>query len=166
MAYDVLDVSRHIINYSNECEYGISNLKLQKLLYFVQAFFILDSLGEKVCFHEKIEAWDFGPVVPEAYREYKQYGGGNIPPIRSYLEFNGTWDVARKPFVDIIPKEDAALIDAVVDGLSEYSATYLVEITHDQSPWKDAYAPKENNEITIEALKAYFLGEKNGKKTS
>ena len=35
MAYKVLDVARYIINYSNKMEYGISNLKLQKLLYFV-----------------------------------------------------------------------------------------------------------------------------------
>ena len=33
MGYDVLEVCRHVINYSNEKEYGISNLKLQKVLY-------------------------------------------------------------------------------------------------------------------------------------
>ena len=37
--YDVLEVSKYIINYSNEKQYGISNLKLQKILYLVQAFF-------------------------------------------------------------------------------------------------------------------------------
>ena len=31
MSYDVLEVCRHVINYSNEQEYGISNLKLQKV---------------------------------------------------------------------------------------------------------------------------------------
>ena len=30
MSYDVLEVCRHVINYSNEQGYGISNLKLQK----------------------------------------------------------------------------------------------------------------------------------------
>lgn len=42
MVYSVLDVSRHIINYSEEKDYGVSNLKLQKLLYFVQAYFMLE----------------------------------------------------------------------------------------------------------------------------
>ena len=37
--YNVLDISRYIINYSNQQGYGISNLKLQKILYFVQAYF-------------------------------------------------------------------------------------------------------------------------------
>ena len=36
---NVLDVCRYIINYSNKKDYGISNLKLQKILYFIQAFF-------------------------------------------------------------------------------------------------------------------------------
>lgn len=40
MSYKVLDVCRHVINYSNEHDYGISNLKLQKVLYFIQAYFL------------------------------------------------------------------------------------------------------------------------------
>ena len=85
MIYKVLDVSRHVINYSNTQDYGISNLKLQKILYFIQAFFLVSTPEQ--CFEEKIEAWDFGPVVPEAYREYKQYGSGDIPSI-SYIYLN------------------------------------------------------------------------------
>ena len=73
MSYNVLDVSRYIINYCNENYYLISNLKLQKILYFVQAFF-LEAKNEE-CFREEIESWDFGPVVPEVYREYRKYGG-------------------------------------------------------------------------------------------
>lgn len=40
--YPVRDVSHYIIVYSNERDYGVSNLKLQKLLYFVQAFFLIN----------------------------------------------------------------------------------------------------------------------------
>ena len=44
MSYKVLDVCRHVINYSNEHDYGISNLKLQKVLYFIQAYFLYKKL--------------------------------------------------------------------------------------------------------------------------
>lgn len=71
--YDALEVSRHIINYSNDAGYGITALELQKLLYFVQAYFLIKK--GKPCFRDDIEAWDFGPVVPSVYREYKRYGG-------------------------------------------------------------------------------------------
>ena len=79
MPYNVLGVCRHIVNYSNKKNYNISNLKLQKLLYFVQAYFLAKK--NRPCFNEEIQAWAFGPVVPEAYQEFKQYGGCNIPEV-------------------------------------------------------------------------------------
>ena len=61
--YNVLDICRYVIKYSNEKKYGVSNLKLQKLLYFIQAYFIIKNNDNAPCFKEKIEAWNFGPVV-------------------------------------------------------------------------------------------------------
>ena len=65
--YDVLDVSRLIIEYSNKRRYGITNLRLQKILYFMQLHFLY--VKERPCFEAPIEAWDVGPVVPIAYYE-------------------------------------------------------------------------------------------------
>lgn len=42
MTYNALDVSQYVIKYSNEQDYGISNLKLQKILYFIQAYFLIE----------------------------------------------------------------------------------------------------------------------------
>lgn len=56
---------------------GISNLKLQKLVYYAQAYH-LAMYGEPL-FGERVEAWEHGPVVPELYREYKIYGPGTSP---------------------------------------------------------------------------------------
>lgn len=159
MSYKVLDVCRHVINYSNERDYGISNLKLQKVLYFIQAYFLTKK--RTPCFDEKIEAWDFGPVVPKAYREYKQYGSGDIPTIKSYIMFdeNDIWNSKRIKFEDTaIADEDKALIDKVTDKFADYSATDFVSLTHRQSPWIDAYAPYPNNEITVNAIREYFNG--------
>lgn len=161
MAYNVLDICRYVINYSNKHDYGISNLKLQKVLYFIQAYFLTNKKDLTPCFNEKIEAWDFGPVVPEAYHEYKQYGSGDIPTVDSYIQFeNGNiWSPIRVHFDDsIIQSEDKLLIDKVIDKFSDYSATDLVSLTHRQSPWIDAYAPYQNNEITLGAIREYFNG--------
>lgn len=147
MSYNVLEVCRYVINYSNEHDYGISNLKLQKVLYFIQAYFLTNKKTHTPCFDEKIEAWDFGPVVPEAYHEYKQYGSGDIPTVESYILFDedDIWNSKRVAFNDnVIKDEDKILIDKVVDKFSEYSATDLVSLTHRQSPWIDAYAPYQN----------------------
>lgn len=112
------------------------------------------------CFNEKIEAWDFGPVVPRAYREFKQFGSGNIPPIKSYLEAvdeNDVWNMRRISFKDNrIMEKDKKKIDAVVDLFSGYSAMSLVALTQMQAPWINAYNPHQRNEITNDAIREYF----------
>lgn len=157
--YDVLDVCRYVINYSNDMEYGISNLKLQKILYFIQAYFL--TTLQKECFKEKIEAWSFGPVVPEAYRAYKQFGSGSIPKIFYVIEENPSniWNSKVVRYDDeIISNSDKKRMELVVDKFADFSAADLVRLTHRQKPWIDAYIPHMNNEITSKAIKDYFNG--------
>ena len=71
MAYNALDVARYVIKYGNDRDYGVSNLKLQKILYFIQTYFLIQT--NSPCFKEPIEAWDFGPIVPAVYKQYKMY---------------------------------------------------------------------------------------------
>ena len=148
MSYKVLDVCKYVIDYSNEKEYGISNLKLQKILYFIQAYFLIKQ-PSRCCFEDKIEAWDFGPVVPKAYRKYKQFGSSDIPTIIDFEKSDSN---------DCITGDDKNLIKTVIDKFADYSATDLVGLTHKQSPWIDAYIPHMNREITPEAIKEYFNG--------
>ncbi len=151
----VLDICRFIINYSNGQGYDISNLKLQKLLYFVQAYFLISV--HELCFAEGIEAWDFGPVVPEAYHEYKRYGNMDIPPVTSYFERERNHELTKHDFdEECIAPNNRRRIRDVVDNFAEYTASELVELTHGQSPWKDAYVPGENRLINRESIERYF----------
>lgn len=157
MNYDVLDVSRYIISYSNKMGYGISNLKLQKILYLVQAYFLIQT--NHPCFNEKIEAWDFGPVVPIAYEEFKKFAGMDIPTVNSYFVFdeNDIWNTKRIEFnEDCINSKDKALINKVVDKFSEYSSTDMVKLTQHQIPWIDAINSYQSNEITNKSIFEYF----------
>lgn len=155
--YCVDDIARYIINYSNKRGYSISNLKLQKLLYFVQANF-LTSYDGIPCFDEKIEAWDFGPVVPQVYREYREYGSGSISPITHVLRRSATGlGYVRMRFSDdFIDDDDKELIDEMIEYGAPYTASQLVDITHNQAPWKRAYMRSFNNEITKESIYEYF----------
>ena len=143
MAYSAIDVAKYIIKHCKEKELTVSNLKLQKLLYFVQAEFLVTK--NEPCFEEDIEAWDFGPVVPVVYREYKIFGSANIPCIAD--------DNAE---LDTISSEDKEIIDGIVDMVAPYSASQLVSITHQQDPWKNSYSPRCNNVITKASIKKFF----------
>lgn len=157
MSYNVLDVARYIINYGNDNNCNISNLRLQKILYFVQATFYMDK--NEPCFNEEIEAWDFGPVIPEVYHEYKRYGRNEIPHIGEYIDFSkGVWEATEMAYNEnIIDEGDRELINEVIDSSRQYSTNELVEITHDQSPWKNAYVRGWNNVISKESIKEYFI---------
>lgn len=158
--YDVIDVCRHIINYSNKKKYSISNLKLQKLLYFVQAMFLINDIDQP-CFDDDIEAWAFGPVVPRAYYEYRVFGSSSIPSIfkTSSLELNnGELSFVEKEYKDPITPEDSKTIDSVIDEFKNYSASDLVRLTHSQLPWKSAYNSGHNEVISKNSIRSYFNG--------
>lgn len=140
---NAIDVSRYIINKCHDCDISISNLKLQKLLYFAQGFSL--ALVNKPLFEEEIEPWDFGPVVPEVYREYKMFGANDIPPIKSFYDF----DFDSDTFLDLVDFDQnifsevqKLIMDTVVNQFGGYTANALVTITHKQSPWINSYGKK------------------------
>lgn len=156
--YNSLDIARYIINHLNEENSSVSNLKLQKLLYFVQGFFL--AIKDEPCFNDRIEAWDFGPVVPNAYHEFKEFGSNGIPMIKTYFKFNSDnfWDSETVEFDDkVINDNDKELINAVLDLYKNYSATALVRLTHNQDPWSNTYDQGcKNLIISNESIKEYF----------
>lgn len=76
MAYDVMDIARYVINYCIDIGKPISNLKLQKLLYYIQTAFLLDK--GKSCFNGIITKWRHGPVVVDVYNEFRKFIGEKI----------------------------------------------------------------------------------------
>lgn len=140
--YDVLDISEYIIKRGWELGDCINRFKLQKILYFVQAQFM--AVKNFPCFLEKIEAWNFGPVVPVVYKKYIVFGNASIPDNGIIQDF------------DYIDKEDRETIDAIIRLLLPYSAVDLVRLTQNQLPWMDAIIKGNFTEITNEALKKYF----------
>lgn len=149
MAYNLLGICRLIVNYSNEKEYNISNLKLQKLLYYIQTYFLVKK--KRPCFDEDIEAWACGPIVPAAYLEFEQYGGCNIPEIRDGR-------IGKEIKACAFRKEDAEDIKRIVDVFSGYSASALTALSMKQGPWKECRELGKRR-IAEEDMRRYF-GEK------
>ena len=143
--YSVYDVAEYIIWRETKQKRPVSNLRLQKLLYFVQAYFLCTMA--QPCFDSVIEAWDFGPVVPEIYHEYKIYGSSCIPAPQIF-------DLHH------FRSDDLARIDTMLDQCASQTTNRLVTITHAQDPWRDAYQNPFGNRITNDAIIRYYRGEK------
>lgn len=161
--YSALEAARHIINYANQTKRFISALKLQKILYFVQAEFLI-SQG-RLCFADDIEAWDFGPVVPAVLHEFLRFGSCFIPPVIHYFidDENAFFGIRKVEFRDCtISDEDKAVINEVVDYLADYSAVDLTDLTQKQKPWIDAYCGYCRNIIPTDTIRSYFADRKDG----
>lgn len=122
---------------------GLTNLKLQKLLYFAQAASL--SLKGEPLFNEKIVAWKFGPVVLDVYHALKTNGNNAIPSIEASGELS---------------PDAKALLEDVWNIYGKFAAHELVNITHSHLPWKQVYFSNpegnSNPEITKEVIKEYY----------
>ena len=102
----------------------ISNKKLQKLLYYAQAWSLV--LRGKRLFNEKIEAWVHGPAVREIYIKYKKYG---FDPINEVIELDK---------IKSIPKDVKNLLNEIWKVYGSKDANYLEMLTHSEKPWQEA----------------------------
>ena len=114
----------------------ISNLKIQKLLYYAQEC-ALASLGE-VLFKDDIVAWEHGPVVEGVYQKYYEFGRKGISVIPDY------------PLLTPIIED---LLINTYNYFAKYSAWELANLTYGEDPWK--LTPK-NSIISIALMRNYF----------
>lgn len=142
--YTAIDIANYIIWYVNNNfanEYPLTPLKLQKILYYVHASFLVKNEGNPL-FKEKVEKWQYGPVVREVYFEFKAHGTDHIHFPHSVLamiendkgvpNFEFTEFCERKIESDV---KTADLIKDVVDKLIICSPFDLVEKTHLEPMW-------------------------------
>lgn len=150
--YDVITICHYIAYYCHLKGYGyeLTNLRLQKILYFLQLIFL--DIFNRPCYNNKIEAWDLGPTVPDAYNHYRKYGAQLIPGDRT-MDFN------------TIKDSDKKLIAFVISALSEYSTFQLIKITQKQKPWVKNYVSYDTMKIPIGDMKKFVEEMHNGKST-
>jgi uncharacterized phage-associated protein len=122
----------------------ITNLKLQKLLYYAQGHWLASHSGEPL-FAERIKAWAHGPVIPQVYHDFKEYGRQVLPEPGD--EFS--WD-------QVDPEVDEFLA-RVWTRYGGYSASGLRALTHSETPWVEAWSsPEESPEISCETMRQFF----------
>jgi len=142
MSYPVLNIANKIISCS-DASLGeiISNLKLQKLLYYMQGFFI--AVFDKKLFENEIEAWQYGPVVKEMYEHFKEFGSGAIR-------------LKEDAVISNLSQEENRLFEDVMEEYGQFSAVKLMNMTHEELPWKKVFNENPQGEISYDLLKEYF----------
>jgi len=145
------DVADFFLAIANERGETITNLRLQKLVYYAQAWFLANT--GKPLFEEDFEAWVHGPVLPVLYDKYKELGP---KPIVTELKFP---DVEKR-----FGKSELEILNAVADVYMQYGAYQMELMTHNEEPWikaRQGIEPdaRSNNKID-KALMMEFYGER------
>ena len=135
------DVAKYILEHQG----SISTWKLQKLVYYTQAWNLV--WAEKPLFQDRIEAWANGPVVPALYSQHR-----------------GQFSVSkwRKGDTDKLTDREKKTIDRVLEGYGGLSGHQLVFLTHHEAPWVEARegvpaTEPSRNQITTESMAAFYL---------
>ena len=144
MAYKAQEIAETVIDLSRKRNISdLTNLKLQKLVYYSQAWHL--ALKDRLLFSDAIEAWVHGPVVPCVFRMFKDY----------------RWSVIDRP-VNAVPDEGViSHVTSVLDSYGKFGATQLERLTHREDPWIRARIgvardEPSNNVIQVEDMKRYY----------
>lgn len=145
MTYPASTIARWFIAWATAEDGDLSNLKLQKLLYYAQGHH-LQRTGEPL-FDDPIQAWAHGPVVASVYHEYKSAGSGDLTDLPDDDSFS--WDD--------VDETTAQLLIQVWAAYGKYSAWGLRNATHAERPWQEHFRDGERDIVIPQAsIKAYF----------
>ncbi len=129
----------------------LTNLKLQKLVYYSQAWHL--AVFDEPLFDDDIQAWIHGPVVSHLYGRFKHCGfrpiddeTGRVPELR---------------------KDSANLVREVFQKYGRFSALDLEQMTHEELPWLEARAgisPEQNSSSVLrqDTMKSFFKAKLQG----
>ena len=136
--YSAFDIANYFLFKAQEAteedQELISNLKLQKLVYYAQGLHVAIYGGP--LFSDKIEAWTYGPVIPELYHYYKVHSSNGIRADESFDP-------------SLIDEDTQQFLDEIYEVFGQFSAIRLMNLAHSDQCWINAGI---GNEITCDAM--------------
>lgn len=137
---NVHDVAAYVLHKTGK----ITAMKLQKLLYYCQAWSLV--WDDRPIFNAKIEAWANGPVIPQIYRLHR----------KDY--YVRDWPIGDRSNLD---SDERDTVRVVLSKYGGKSSQWLSELTHREKPWRDARCglgplDRGNSEITKAAMADYY----------
>lgn len=143
--------SDYIILKLTEAGEELNQLKLHKLLYYAQAWY-LAFYGKKL-FEEDFQAWVHGPVNRTLYDRF-----ASTKSLYSEIERN---EIAPEFELNSLSEQDKNHLDTILEAYAKFSGVQLEEMTHQETPWIEArkgYRSSQRCEelINCEVMKEYY----------
>lgn len=132
--YDAKKLADYVLYKSNELGRPVSNLQLQKMLYFMWIDYY--KYTQTKLFSNAFYAWQFGPVVLDVYSHYKKFGNAKIIKPSTSFAF--------------VTEADKQIVDASIQEYSKYTAFDLVKMSHNSNgAWIKTFRDGAGNNFII-----------------
>lgn len=137
----ITDVAKYFLH-----KESMTHKKLQKLCYYAQAWYLANY--KKPLFQNHFEAWVHGPVSPELYSVYREWGRLPIPQ-------------AAADEVRLSTPDASSFLELVYGTYGKFSGDQLENITHQEYPWikaRTGYSAGEycRNPISLDDMQNYY----------
>lgn len=150
---------------------SVSPLKLQKMLYYEQAWFMVFFGRENTLFAEKPQAWVNGPVYPDIYVAYKDKVSGMCDHLSPADFCEGDMNDALKTIIAklSLDKEQLGCLESIITLYGSKTQNQLIFYTHSEKPWaemREGMMPYErsNKELSLDTMFSYYVERHNRRK--
>lgn len=140
--YNAIDIANWFLNENRkqmnfEDSEFITNLKLQKLLYYAQGCYLAKK--DESLIKEDFLAWEHGPIIRKIYDKFRIFGSNGIQYDEDYE--------------DKLDEDTKLLLKKVYNKFGQYTAWKLRDMTHQETPWKET---PRNHIIDKKVIQTYF----------
>jgi len=154
MAYHPLNIAYYFVNKGVEFEHKVTPLQLLKLTYIAHGWHL--GYFHKPLITDPVEAWQYGPVIPRIYHEFKAFGRNEIDP-NSFIFELFDLDESRYPLKE---KQTVRFLEFIWMNYYHLTGAHLIEITHREgTPWHKHYKEGQRSIIIPDSdIEAYYAG--------
>ena len=162
---DIRDMARYIGLSLLQKGASVSPLKLQKILYYTQAWHMVFFGREATLFNEAPQAWVNGPVYPDIYYIYRD----KVDDMCKHLSLSD-FDVIEKDLPSEIERlavkmqlsrDQIECIDSIITLYGGKTQNALIALTHSEKPWVEQRAglspfDRSQKEISLDTMYQYY----------
>ena len=128
MAYDARSVANQLLRIAKDRGVTLTNMQVQKIVYIAHGYSL--AILHKPLFKQHVEAWRWGPVIPDLYHSLRRYGAGIVDNPIPVIN------------MDSINETDQKLLSTVLDAYGRFTGPQLSTMTHREgTPWHEVYEP-------------------------
>lgn len=145
VAYDVRSISNYVLDIADAEGRPVSNLSINKIVFFLHSNYLIH-FGKPLV-SAKIEAWNYGPVFREVYREFKRYGE---KPIQGRAQRVSPETGESEVCSYDLSAPELQFLEPMIRRYVRFSASTLVSMSHAEgSPWDQVWNHGTNTQASM-----------------